>query len=155
VSARRPPRYRDELPEGQWEPIAPFCPDRYPPGGAGPPGKEPRPRGKGMLWPLPPGAPWPDPPERYGPWQLVSDRFTRWRKDGTWAKSLDALLLRRDTPGLSARARWRVAASVRRASRAAAGAKKKGGLPADVSRAGGPAPASTARPGAGALAGRR
>jgi len=34
------------------------------------------------------GAPWRDLPERYGPWQTYYDRFTRWRRDGTWDQLL-------------------------------------------------------------------
>src|SRR5262245_61063516 len=46
----------------------------------------------GILWHLHTGAPWRDLPERYGPWQTVYDRFNRWRRDGTWATILGALL---------------------------------------------------------------
>ena len=74
-------------------------------------------------------------PERYGPWQTVYDRFNRWRKDGTWAKILDALLFRLDQAGLIDRDLWLVDASVIRASRAAAGAKKKHEPAAHVGRA--------------------
>jgi|SRR5579884_1923007 len=49
-----------------------------------------RPLANGILWHVHTGAPWPDTPSRYGPWQTVYDRFNRWRKDGTWAKILDA-----------------------------------------------------------------
>src|SRR5215203_7560352 len=34
------------------------------------------------------GAPWRDLPERYGPWQTCYDRFSRWRRDGTWDRLL-------------------------------------------------------------------
>ena len=88
----------------------------------------------GILWHLHTGAPWPDTPERYGPWQTVYDRFNRWRKDGTWAKILDALLLRLDQAGFIDRELWLVDASVIRASRVAAGAKKKAGAVADLGR---------------------
>ena len=90
------------------------------------------------------GAPWRDVPPRYGPWQTVYDRFNRWRKDGTWAKILDALLLRLDQAGFIDRDLWLVDASVIRASRAAAGAKKKAGTATDVGRAGGAALRRTA-----------
>ena len=76
-----------------------------------------------------------DLPERYGPWQTVYDRFNRWRKDGTWAKILDALLLRLDDDGLIDRDLWCVDASVIRASRSAGGAGKKSRQPAGVGRA--------------------
>ncbi len=37
----------------------------------------------GVLGKVRPGAPWRDLPERDGPWQTGSDRFTCWRRDGT------------------------------------------------------------------------
>ena len=144
--------YRYDLTDGQWGLIATFFPDRYHHGKAGHPWKEHRPLLNGMLWHLHTGAPWPDTPERYGPWQTVYDRFNRWRKDGTWAKILDALLLRLDKAGLIDRALWLVDASVIRASRAAAGAKKKSGRAPGVNRAGRVVRARAARPCAGALA---
>jgi hypothetical protein len=76
----------------------------------------------------------PDTPERYGPWQIAYDRINRWRKDGTWAKVLDALLLRLDDKGLIDRDLWFIDASVIRASRAAAGPEKKGGRPPTTGR---------------------
>ena len=127
--------YRHELSDGQWEQIAAFFPDRYHHGGAGHPWKEHRPIVDGILWHLHTGAPWPDLPDRYGPWQTVYDRFNRWRKDGTWAKLLDVLLLRLDKAGFIDRGLWLVDASIVRGSRAAAGAKKKSRPAADLGRA--------------------
>jgi len=143
--------YRHELSDGQWEQIAAFFPDRYHHGGAGHPWKDHRPMVNGILWHLHTGAPWPDLPERYGPWKTVYDRFNRWRKDGTWAKILDALLLRLDQAGFIDRDLWLVDASVIRGSRAAAGAKKKS-YTADLSRTGSVTPARAARSRLGPLA---
>src|SRR3954449_7892178 len=117
--------HRYELTDAQWECIAPFFPDRYPGDRPGHPWYCHRRLVNGILWHLHTGAPWRDLPERYGPWQTVYDRFNRWRQDGTWAKILDALLLRLDQAGFIDRDLWLVDASVIRASRAAAGAKKK------------------------------
>jgi len=125
---------RYDLTETQWEQIAPFFPDRYHQGQAGHPWHAHRPLVNGILWRLHTGAPWADVPERYGPWKTVYDRFNRWRKDGTWAKILDTLLSRLDKAGLIDRELWLVDASVIRASRAAAGAKKKGAGCADLRR---------------------
>ena len=136
--------YRYELSDGQWEQIASFFPDRYHHGGAGRAWKDHRLLVNGILWHLHTGAPWPDTPERYGPWQTVYDRFNRWRKDGPWAKILNTLLLRLDQAGVIDRDLWLVDASVIRASRAAAGAKKKAGTATDVGRAGGTALRRTA-----------
>jgi transposase len=117
--------HRYELTTAQWECIAPFFPDQEHSGGPGCPWKDHRTIVNGILWRLHSGAPWPDIPQRYGPWQTVYDRFNRWRRDGTWATILDALLLRLDKAGLIDRDLWLVDASVIRASRAAAGAEKK------------------------------
>jgi len=91
--------YRFDLTDAQWEKIQPFFPDRYHHGKAGHPWNDHRPLVNGTLWHLHTGAPWPDTPQRYGPWQTVYDRFNRWRKDGTWAKVRDALLLQLDRDG--------------------------------------------------------
>ena len=127
--------YRYDLTDAQWQRIADFFPDRYHHGQAGHPWNDHRPLVNGILWHLHTGAPWPDTPERYGPWQTAYDRFNRWRQDGTWAHILDALLLRMDKAGHIDRDLWCVDASVIRASRAAGGAKKKSGQPAAVGRA--------------------
>ena len=78
--------YRFDLTDAQWQRIANFFHDRYHHGHRGRPWKDHRTLVNGILWHLHTGAPWPDTPERYGPWQTVYDRFNRWRKDGTWAK---------------------------------------------------------------------
>jgi transposase len=127
--------HRYDLTDAQWALIEPFFPDRYHHGKAGHPWNDHRPLVNGTLWHLHTGAPWPDVPERYGPWQTVYDRFNRWRQDGTWARVLDALLLRLDDEGLIDRDLWCVDASVIRASRSAAGAGKKNRPPAGVGRA--------------------
>jgi transposase len=128
--------YRYDLTDAQWAVLAPFFPDRYHNGGAGRPWNDHRPLVNGILWHLHTGAPWPDTPERYGPWQTVYDRFNRWRKDGTWTKILDALLLRLDNAGRIDRNLWCADGTVVRASRAAAGAEKKSGPPAPTGRHG-------------------
>lgn len=117
--------HRYELTDAQWECLAPLLPDTdddLPPGR---PWHEHRRIINGILWHLHTGAPWRDLPQRYGPWQTVYDRFNFWRQDGTWATILDRLLLRLDKAGLIDRDLWLVDASLIRASRAAAGAKKK------------------------------
>ncbi len=127
--------HRYELTGAQWEVIAPFFPDCYHDNCAGHPWRTHRSMVNAILWHLHTGAPWRDLPERYGPWQTVYDRFNRWRQDGTWATILDALLLRLDKRGLIDRDLWLVDASVIRAARAAAGAKKKSGRAAPAGRA--------------------
>ena len=146
--------HRYDLTDAQWCLIAPLFPERYHLGGAGHPWHDHRPLVNGILWHLHTGAPWPDTPERYGPWQTVYDRFNRWRKDGTWAKILDALLLQLDRQGLIDRDLWCADATVIRAQQAAAGAEKKSRPGAGVGR---PRAGATPRARgscAGALAGR-
>ena len=146
--------YRFDLTDAQWERIEPFFPQRYHHGKAGRPWKDHRPLLNGILWHLHTGAPWPDTPERYGPWQTVYDRFNRWRQDGTWAKILDTLLLRLDRRGFIQRDLWCVDATINRAGAAAAGAEKKPGPEAAAGRAEGAANDGAPRTCAGAFPGR-
>ena len=125
---------RYELTDEQWEQIAPFFPDRHHHGRAGRPWKDHRLLVNGILWHLHTGAPWPDTPERYGPGQTVYDRFNRWRKDGTWAKVLDALLLQLDRGGFIDRDLWCFDGTISRAHVSAAGAEKKSGPQAAAGR---------------------
>jgi transposase len=127
--------HRYELTDAEWQLLAPFFPERYP-RTAGHPWHGHRTIVNGILWHLHTGAPWPDLPERYGPWQTVYSRFRRWRDDGLWATILDTLLLRLDRAGLIDRDLWLVDASIIRASRAAAGAEKKSGHRAEVGQSG-------------------
>jgi transposase len=45
----------------------------------------------GILWVLRTGAPWRDMPERYGNWNSVFVRFTRWSKLGVWDAVFETL----------------------------------------------------------------
>jgi putative transposase len=45
----------------------------------------------GILWVLRTGAPWRDMPERYGNWNSVFVRFTRWSKLGVWDAAFETL----------------------------------------------------------------
>ena len=116
---------RYELSDQQWARIAPLLQHRTHRGRAGHPFNDPRPIVHGILWILHTGAPWRDLPERYGPWETVFARFNRWRQDGTWARIVTSLLDELDDRGQIDHDLWCIDGTVIRASRAAAGAKKK------------------------------
>ena len=120
---------RYELTDAQWDRIAYFFPHPTHWAGAGHPWHPHRPLVNGILWHLHTGAPWRDVPAQYGPWQTVYDRFNWWRKDGTWARILTTLLDQLDDAGRISRELWCIDASVIRASRAAAGARKQPAQP--------------------------
>lgn len=124
------PRY--ELSNAQWARIAYFFPHPTHWAGAGHPWHPHRPLVNGILWHLHTGAPWRDVPTRYGPWQTVYDRFSWWRKDGTWARIVTTLLDQLDDAGRISRELWCIDASIIRASRAAAGAKKTASQPREL-----------------------
>lgn len=88
------------------------------------------------------GVQWRDLPERFGPRQTVSERFRRWRDDGTWLRLLRALQAAADGLGLIDWTVFGADSTVDRAGRAAGGGKN----PA-AGGAGRPRP----RPGAGRL----
>jgi transposase len=145
--------YRFDLTDAQWGWIAPFFPDRYHHGQAGHPWHDHRPLVNGILWHLHTGAPWPDTPERYGPWQTVYGRFNRGRRDGTWARIQGALLLQLDEQGLIQRDLWCFDGTTSRAHAAAGGGKRSGPRAAVRRPEGGPS-RGAAGPRAGAVAGR-
>lgn len=79
----------------------------------------------GMLWILRSGAPWRDLPDRYGKFGTVNARFNRWRREGLFDQILKALQIRLDKKGKIDWDLWMVDGTNIRASRAAAGARKK------------------------------
>ena len=79
----------------------------------------------GLFWWLHSGAQWREVPERYGPWQSLYDRFRRWSGDGTLDKMLARLHLQLNAEGRLDHTLWSVDATSIRASRSAAGARKK------------------------------
>src|SRR5579872_5365614 len=117
---------RHELSDQQWELLAPFFPPR--PRRRGGQWRHDRTMRNGIFWRLNTGAPWRDLPERYGPWQTVFDYFNAWRQDGTWTRVVTSLLDEMDDKGLIDHDLWCIDGTIIRASRAAAGAKKKGEL---------------------------
>lgn len=80
----------------------------------------------GLFWKLNTGAQWRDIPERYGPWQTIYDRDVFWRRDGTWDQIMAALQTKLDASGRLDWQQMNVDGTSIRASRSAAGARKKG-----------------------------
>jgi transposase len=113
---------RHELSDAQWK----RSEDMFPPDGTkGGQWKDHRQILNGMFWRLQTGAPWRDLPERYGPWQTVYDRFNRYSKNGIFDQIVERLQCQLDAQGRIDWDLWCVDGSVIRASRAAAGARKK------------------------------
>ncbi|MFG3260589.1 IS5 family transposase [Streptomyces sp. NPDC048172] len=84
---------RHELTDAQWEKIAPLLPVNGRPGGQW---SDHRTVINGVLFRARTGVPWPDLPERYGPWQTVYERHRRWSADGTWQRILAELQIEAD-----------------------------------------------------------
>lgn len=114
---------RHELTDQQWALIEPLLPPGHRRGGQW---KQHHPVLNGMFWRLRTGAPWRDVPERYGAWKTIYDRFNRYRRDGTLDRILEALQVRLDRAGLIDWDLWCIDGTTVRATRAAAGAGKRG-----------------------------
>ena len=116
---------RHELTDEQWALLR----DMFAPSPArGRPRRDLRQVLNAIFWLLRTGAPWRDLPERYGPWQSSYHWFNHWRRDGTWDRMLQALHVRLDREGRIDWDLWCVDGTSVRASRAAAGAGKRGAL---------------------------
>ena len=83
---------RHELTDGEWRLVEPLLP-RQARGGRC---NNHRTTLSGMLWVLRTGAPWRDLPERFGRWQSVYGRFSRWRRGGTFDRIASAPRIRLD-----------------------------------------------------------
>src|SRR5580700_1382446 len=145
---------RYELSDRQWARIAPLFSRRARAHSPGRPPTDHRALVNGILWILHTGAPWRDLPERYGAWETVFYHFNRRREDGTWNRVATSLLDQLDDQGLIDHDLWCIDGSVIRASRAAAGAKKKDAATQAVGREERGATARAAGPCARSLAGR-
>ena len=82
-------RRRHELTDEQWEQIESLLPGKT--GDPGRSGEDNRLFVNAVLWIAKTGAPWRDLPERFGSWNSVFRRFSRWSKAGVWEKVLHAL----------------------------------------------------------------
>jgi transposase len=112
---------RGEITDEAWKRIALLLPGNGRPGGRW---RDHREVVNGILWKLRTGSPWRDLPERYGPWQTCFDRFSRWRRDGTWDRLLSHAQTKSDAVG---ELEWEVSvdSTVTRAHQHAAGARGK------------------------------
>jgi transposase len=123
---------RHELTDEQWHMVEALIPRK--PGRIGRPPRDRRDMLNGIFWILGTGAPWRDLPERFGPWQTVYDHFRDWRREGVFAKIVEALQVKLDERGLIDWELWCVDGANVRAARAAAGAGKKVSLGIPTSR---------------------
>lgn len=114
---------RHSLTDEQWKLVQPLISRKQ--ARTGRPPRDRRLMLDGIFWILGTGAPWRDLPERFGPWQTVYDHFARWRRDGIFAKIVEALQVKLDQRGLIDWELWCVDGASVRAARAAAGADKK------------------------------
>src|SRR5262249_18394671 len=109
-------RHRHALSDGNGERIKHLLPGR--PGQPGWTARDNRLFVDAVVWIAKTGAPWRDPPERFGNWNSVGRRFARRAQKGTWQAVFEAL----QDPDLE----WLILDStIIRAHPHAAGAKKK------------------------------
>jgi transposase len=85
---------RYELTDEQREQIRDLFPEKQ--GGKGRPPRSSCQVLNCIFWILFSGASWRDLPDRYGPWKMVYDRFSKWRKDGTFDRVLSQLQVQLD-----------------------------------------------------------
>jgi transposase len=128
---------RFEMTDADWERVAPLLP-----GKSGDPGRaaaDNRLFLDAVLWVARTGAPWRDLPGRFGNWNSVFRRFSRWSERGVWARVLAAL---GPDPDLEA---VLLDSTVVRAHPHAAGGKKGPGRKPSAAAAAGSARNSTSR----------
>ena len=114
---------RHEFTDEQWAVVEPLIPRSV--AKTGRPASDRRLVVNGIFWLLSTGAPWRDLPERFQPWQTVYGHFSRWRRDGVFARIVEALQIKLDKDGLIDWDIWCVDGANVRAARAAGGADKK------------------------------
>lgn len=79
------PLHRHHLTDEQWAKLEPLLPTR------GRPGHDARTFVNAVLFVAKTGVAWRDLPERYGNWNSVWRRFSRWSQAGRWAAFDEAL----------------------------------------------------------------
>jgi transposase len=116
-------RHPDDLTDEQWKRIEPLIPRST--ARTGRPASDPRLMLDGIFWILSAGTRWRQLDSRFGPYQTVHAYFTRWRRDGVFARIIEVLQVDLDNKGLIDWDLWNVDGSNVRASKSAAGAEKK------------------------------
>ncbi|MFJ2232196.1 IS5 family transposase [Streptomyces halstedii] len=121
---------RHELSDEEWDVLSGLLPRT----GTGRPRRDDRVVLNGIVWKLRTGSAWRDVPERYGSWRTLYTRFRRWALDGTFTRMLEAVQAQKDAVG---DVDWLVSvdSTITRAHQHAAGARKKGQVPAETAHA--------------------
>src|SRR5262245_20922606 len=80
--------HRHELSDAEWHRLEPLLPPKR--GRRGRPAELPnRVFLNAIFYIAKTGVPWRDLPERFGPWETVYTRFSRWNRRGVFQKILD------------------------------------------------------------------
>ncbi len=82
-------RRRHELTDEQWKQIEPLLPGRKEDPGRT--AEDNRLFVNAVVWLAKTGAPWRDLPERFGKWNSIWRRFSRWSQAGVWERILKTL----------------------------------------------------------------
>lgn len=114
---------RHDIDSAAWEAIQDCIPKRR---DTDRPPRDPRQVLNGVLWILHTGAPWRDLPECYGRWPTVYYRFRVWEREGVIDYILKRLQMRLTAEGGSDWDLWCIDGTFTRASKAPAGAPKRG-----------------------------
>ncbi len=109
-------RRRHELTDAQWKLIEPLLPGKE--GDPGVTAADNRLFVNAVFWLAKTGAPWRDLPERFGNWNSVFQRYSRWCAKGVWWEIVEALGGDEDLEELM------LDSTIVRAHQHAAGAKK-------------------------------
>ena len=103
--------------DDEWDRIKDLLPGRA--GDVGVTAKDNRLFVEAVLYRYRTGMPWRDLPERFGDWQAVHTRFTRWAKNGVWERVFKHLAADADNEYAM------IDSTIVRAHQHSAGAKKK------------------------------
>jgi transposase len=88
---------KEMVSDSTWAVLEPLLPDRMPRRGGR--WRDHRQVIEGIAFKYRVGVPWRDVPERFGPWQTLYERLSRWAADGTWAELVAAVQARADLAG--------------------------------------------------------